>query len=353
MYKQGTVFIVGAGASSEYKNFPVGSGLREIIRKNSTIEGMHDYGRITKGHPIFYEHLRNKYKEQELTNRIMALRIISEQLYMWGSIDAFIERNQDKPHVAEMGKIQIALAIATAERECKIGRGIEKLTGKLNIEAVSETWLDTFTRNLFTGVHDPEQLGQGLTVICFNYDRCIEFFLIHAISRSYGVEYGKAHRIVSQMNIIHPYGTLGALPAGLHGDGENSVKFGPELDYSQDPWRMIGGLKTYTEQVEEGETLEEIRRSIAYSSQLIFLGFGFTQENMKLLSCADFTSTPTHKKIYATGKGISPYDVAAVTSKISNLFAPVSSVDWPDQAVIQCDVTCGGLLNMYSHTFSA
>ncbi len=353
MFKHDTVFVVGAGASYEYTEFPVGSGLREIIQKNSIFEGSHEFGRLTKGDQVLYGYLRNRYKGEELRGRLNALGTISEQLYMWGSIDAFIDRNQDRPHVAEMGKLQIALAIAKAERKCKLGRGIEKLTGNLKIEAAADTWLEIFTRNLFSGVHKPEQIGQGVTVICFNYDRCIEFYLIHAISRSYGIEYGQAHTLVSLMDIIHPYGTLGALPSGIHGDGNNTVNFGPELNYSQDPWRMIESLKTYTEQVEEGDILEKIRRAVAYSKQLIFLGFGFTPENMKLLSCAKYTTTPTKKAIYSTGKGISEEDAQAVAIKISELFSPGIPMSWPQDAKIATDVTCAGLLSRYSHTFSA
>jgi hypothetical protein len=41
MFKENTIFVIGAGASAEYKNFPVGRGLREAIQKNSAMEGVH------------------------------------------------------------------------------------------------------------------------------------------------------------------------------------------------------------------------------------------------------------------------------------------------------------------------
>lgn len=67
---------------------------------------------------------------------------------------------------------------------------------------------------LFDGVRnsDVDNVGSNITIICFNYDRCIEMYLEHAIVNAFrDVPADRARQIVARINIIHPYGSLGNL----------------------------------------------------------------------------------------------------------------------------------------------
>jgi hypothetical protein len=150
------------------------------------------------------------------------------------------------------------------------------------------------------------------------------------------------------MNIIHPYGTLGPLPdqEGFH--DERHPNFGPDVDDRFDPWHLIPNIKTYTEQIEEGDALSRLRGAIADSRHLVFLGFGFTTENMKLLSTSAVASKPDIKRLMlTTGVGISTQVVSAVQEKVAGLFANPNGNHWPNSTVVEVGMGCAALLNSY------
>jgi hypothetical protein len=68
-----------------------------------------------------------------------------------------------------------------------------------------------------------DDVFHGLTLISFNYDRCLEHFLFNALQRLYDVDAKKAADICNNAQIFHPYGAVGALP---YQNKNNSVCFG-------------------------------------------------------------------------------------------------------------------------------
>lgn len=84
-----------------------------------------------------------------------------------------------------------------------------------------------------------------------------------AIERSFqNVDRDTAFRIVRNMRIIHPYGTLGDLPVGIFGSGSGMVAFAPELDRT-DLGAMSESLVTWSETVRDADTIEDMRQAIA------------------------------------------------------------------------------------------
>ncbi|MFK0273620.1 hypothetical protein ACIQUG_08090 [Ensifer sp. NPDC090286] len=356
MFKEKTVFVIGAGASAEYGPgaFPIGSGLREQIAQMSQLA--RGAANSTAHDKLLSYHLKKKYSQAEIDARLEALQLIRTRIYLYNSIDAFIDRHHDNQHVAEIGKIQIGCAIAQAEAKSTLTAALlESENGLFKLGQMKDTWLEPFARQLFTGVREASNVGRDVTIICFNYDRCIEHYLMHAISQSYGVSFEEAHQIVEDMDIIHPYGTLGRLPGSAR-PGEYETPFGAAVTNETPIWSWAERLKTYTERVEEVETLKRIRSAIAYSHQLIFLGFGFTPENMTLLFSGEETKQPTRKLIYSTGKGISRQDALAVRHKIGRLFeldyGAIGGGSWRNEATIEHDVTCKQMFELYWQTFA-
>lgn len=126
MFKANTLFVVGAGASHEF-GLPVGLGLSEIIKQNSILE-FGPFNEIEKGNHALFASLKKKYPntDQESTDklneRIKAVRRIHDGIYLASSIDNFIDMHSHDPHIAEMGKLQIAFSISNAERNSSLFR---------------------------------------------------------------------------------------------------------------------------------------------------------------------------------------------------------------------------------------
>lgn len=115
------------------------------------------------------------------------------------SIDAFLEL---KPEYITIGKIMIALSLIPCEEDHRLfnfnARSKECYQYLFN-KLTSETLFDKFGNN-------------NLTIITFNYDRLLAYDLFSAMMRSYGKSFGKCAETVTELPVIHVYGSLGKLP---------------------------------------------------------------------------------------------------------------------------------------------
>jgi hypothetical protein len=50
------------------------------------------------------------------------------------------------------------------------------------------------------------RFSTSVSFIVFNYDRCLEQFLFHALQKLYGLESQEAFAMLTDLRIIHPYG---------------------------------------------------------------------------------------------------------------------------------------------------
>jgi len=350
MFKKNTLFVIGAGASAEFK-FPIGRELSEIISQESLFK--FKSGRLVKGNYDTLSWIDNRYPDASArSERLAALKEISNRIFMADSIDNFIDMHANEPHISEMGKLQIAIAIAKKERSSKLFFETNDSKALLDLKKLQDTWIDSFSRILFekTPKENITDIGENVSIICFNYDRCIEFYLIEAIRQTYiGVSYAQAHEIVSSMKIIHPYGTLGELPNNLHARDGGVVPFGGEVGEDIDPWPVSERLKTYTEQIEDVDMLTSIQLAMEMAKQIIFLGFAFNPQNMKLLSLPDgYTS----KSVFSTGKGISPQETDEISSRIVQLYNPIGQTHGINYLHIEENSTCAELMNMHRRNLS-
>jgi len=118
---------------------------------------------------------------------------------------------------------------------------------------------------------------ENVSIINFNYDRCLEQYVCHRLALTYGFQLSNAWKILDTLRVFRPYGTLGSLPGA---DGQHFAAFGepnPRLASA------ASGIKTYTETLAEDD-LTEAREWLRSAAQIVFLGFGFHSQNMTLLS---------------------------------------------------------------------
>lgn len=322
MFKNNILFVVGAGASAEF-GMPVGYGLSDIIAKRSRIKPQR-FGRDFEGDYTLWDCLRRKYQDGEIVHKkLTALNQIHHHIYLSSSIDNFLDKHNFDLDIVEMGKLQIAVNLAECESRSTLYFDTTKANARLDLVKNGNTWLDSFTRILIEGVgrNEISSLFDGISIICFNYDRCIEYYLLEAIRQSYvGVEYAEAFDVISKLEIIHPYGSLGKLPSHMQGGLQNEVRFGHTLDGGLHPWPIIENLKTYTERIDDFAMIKTLRAAVDRSEIVVFLGFAFHPQNMKLLKISNGSDVEFPGKIYSTGRGISLQEYDQVKIDISRLY---------------------------------
>ncbi len=276
----------------------------------------------------------------EIALRKDALREINRAIDLAGSIDEFINRHHDDQHISEVGKLLIAYEISVAERESSLFQHpFEPFQSTL--DSVEDTWIYNFTQLLFDGVKnsDVEKIGKNITIICFNYDRCIEHFVTESILKTFrDVSRVQARRIVSEINIIHPYGSLGDLDLFEFGDQVNSQNIRP----------LSENIFTWSE-ARNSSIENNVQRTITEASTLVFLGFAFAPQNMRLLTVEDaFTRERLDIETFATAFGYDPVIDKRLKYKIKQLYSDGIAAYNSGPIQIQYMMKCAEFLRAHS-----
>lgn len=239
-----------------------------------------------------------------------------------------------------MGKLLIAYFILKAERESRLAPSDEPL----GLQGLRDTWLVPFVKKLFDGVRldTVGSIFDGITVVSFNYDRCVERFLEDALVQGFHLDQATAHVIVEKFDIIHPYGSLGTLAGGA----EHGLPFGarPELGTI---WMAAEKLRTFTERVEaDSPVLSRIRGAMLNGTQIAYLGFSYLPQNMELLT----TQVPSEhpKQILGTGFGVSRQELQSVARACGT--AAGLPLRWQTENRIHIEVgqSCAQLFSLHS-----
>lgn len=309
-----TVFVIGAGASKEV-GLPIGDELRnEIIKLMDINSNPNDDNKFLINTAI---REKSKQKPEEYMNARIA---ICNGLRLTASIDNYLNLHRENPKIVFCGKLAIINSILKAEKESMLF--IEK-NSRINIEAIEKTWFTLFFRKLSEGCQFHElghRLG-AITFVVFNYDRCIEHFLYHAIQQCYNVKEEQVKELLcSKLDIYHPYGTVGSLPWF---DVENKIEFGGRAN-PQDLINLTKAIRTFTESEETKNHLahkfDDLKTKIVNSQRIIFLGFSFLKQNMDLIYPINDQKTRLATKIFATTAGISHYDTLLIHGDLQERF---------------------------------
>lgn len=324
MFRDDIVFVVGAGASKEL-NFPIGSELAAQIIDNLEVVGDRHDRRLNDRSC----HGKLQEKGGEVVQKLLAAAgMISRGLLHAQSIDAFIDMHSNNQDVATLGKLQIAMSILRIEASSDLFVDDSNIHNRVDFSRkfAASCWLRPFTEMLLEKSHasDTSNLGQNITLICFNYDRCIEQYLAAAIENTLAVRSEVAHEIVGRMNIIHPYGSIGKLPPRGSGPGPGVVPFGAK--HSVDHWSIARNLSTFTEEMTDTESLGKIHDAVLRARQILFLGFSFQPQNMRLLT----PTTPiTNRRVircYSTGIGFHELAHEALNNRVLSLLGENRSI---------------------------
>jgi hypothetical protein len=140
----------------------------------------------------------------------------------------------------------------------------------------------------------------------------MEHFLTHALANFFLIKLDQAANLVSNIAFFRPYGVV----TGYFGKGDRHFEFGGEVDYRIQ--HIASNVRTYSEQLEDQDSLFEMQKSIAEAETLVFLGNAYHLNNLKLLY-PKFESR-LNKKIYATRMGISEEDLPVVKQRLNEFY---------------------------------
>lgn len=334
--------VVGAGASKEL-GLPVGSELKQ------TIASLLGFGfldeKIVSGSPEIWGALKrfveDKFVNLDMNPYFYAARRIQAAMPLVNSIDNFIDIHQGDREIELCGKLAIVKSILDAERASKIY--VDSRKNRLNFTEVESCWITHFFR-LLTENCQKEQLRERLASVAFvifNYDRCIEHFLFHALWILHKLDPSEAAELLRDVNFYHPYGSVGRLPWQTQ---EGAVDFGDLLSAR----RLLTSakqIKTFTEGTDpESSEIRAIQEVVVSSEKVLFLGFAFHKQNMKLIS-PSFPNTGSRKWTWGTAFGLSKSDCSYIKSEINRMRGS-------QRTEIRNDLKCADIFSEYTRGIS-
>lgn len=129
------------------------------------------------------------------------------------SIDNYLDAHSSDEKIELCGKLAIVECILEAERQSRLFFKLPEASG-IDMSGLNETWYANFFQLLTENVRkeDVGKVFENVSFIVFNYDRCIEHFLVYATANYYRITIENAQQLVSKLTLLHPYGVVGRLP---------------------------------------------------------------------------------------------------------------------------------------------
>lgn len=244
MIKQPTTLILGAGANKDY-GFPLGKELvDQIIEKlgnpkpNGIYKILADLG----------------HKDPNEIGKFVT-NLKGSNL---DSIDEFISK---QPEFNELAKKCIAIILIPYENS------------KILEE---EGWYRFFINRLFEGIKKHQFRFNDISIITFNYDRSLEFYLRKSFRCAFDVDESEAENILGVMDIVHVYGKL----ARLGGTGNDARPY----DSTLDPELVVRAARQIVTVPElDRRKYDDIADILEKQQRVYFFGFGYSDLNLQIM----------------------------------------------------------------------
>lgn len=339
MFEEPTVIVLGAGASFE-AGFPLGSGL--LGRISSSALSLTEQFLSSEASKLYWEIMsnvpnseRNEYwpKIQEKLKKIV--RAAQQAV----SIDELVADFDDDDELQKLAKLLITYHISLSETNNNVFGYSNGFRQKFDPSNFSNTFYYYLFRILKSDVsqNSLSSIFNNVSFINFNYDRSLEKYLVDAISEHWGQDLDETHRLVSELEVFRPYGSLGKLP-WQSGDA-------PEVDFGLLPenhlLRTSTGIRTIHELTSEDVYLQPAKERLRSACNIVFLGCAYHTRNLQILSCL----VRPDVKIYGTTFGLSSPDIAKAGRTINQTFSFGGSVQFHP-------VECGTFMKEHVNAFA-
>lgn len=223
----------------------------------------------------------------------------------------------------------IVRSILEAEKNSPLYSESSNIDTNIPFPKLKETWYNSFFQLLTENCtrNDLQERFKSVTLIIFNYDRCVEQFIYYALQMLYPVNRHEAAELVKAINIYHPYGDVGSLPWQKRepvSDNKLVMEFGNRPSPEQ-LLELSKNIKTFTEGTDpQSSEISEIRRHMKLADRVVFLGFAFHPMNMQIITPENTYNNPV--KFFATTLGISDSDKEVISAQIKKSLPGRNSV---------------------------
>lgn len=318
-----TVFVVGAGASEE-ADLPTSNDLKKEISSLLDIR-LNEYNhRLECGDDTILKALTLHVRQpdgssSDINPYLQEAQNISGALPTAISIDNYIDQHRGNKKIELCGKLAIVRSILDAEKGSLLDFEMERADTNIDFNALEKTWYISFFKLLTENCTKDElkERFESITLIIFNYDRCIEHFLYYALQKHYRLSTKEAAKLVKNINIYHPYGSVGTLP-WINPNG--AVAFGSKPNHEQ-LLNLVKQIKTFAEGTDPNlSEIGEIHKHMEVANRLVFMGFAFHKPNMQLISPGREGGNTRRIECYATTFKISKSDKEVVEKQIVALY---------------------------------
>lgn len=318
----------------------MGAELKGTIANKLDIQHQDGYS-LSKGDTRIVSavlHLLQKEQRQDPNPHFNAGRAIAGAMGQAISIDNYLHAHATDSVVVQMGKLGIASSILEAEARSLLAIKPDRRE-PFSFSGTVDTWYNVFFQMLTEGVQRDDLGGifSNVSFITFNYDRCIEHYLVHALSNYYRLPDSEAEELVRMLCIEHPYGQVGRLPWQIpHG----SVSFGKSF-HAQELPVIAEQIRTFTERVENDAMLARMHRLLIEAEVVVYLGFSYGDMNMELLSLDE---RGVQRSVFGTSFGLSAPNKTAIERDIVNSMGPERAVV---ESLELADLKCADFLSAY------
>lgn len=252
-----TVLVLGAGASHSY-NYPLGEVLyNEVLSL--------DHARVIG--------------EDADKSKIDKFQMFTETMKYSGyySVDYFLEQ---RPEFSDVGKAAIARVLASKEGEQFLFNG------------PSDHWY----KQLLNVIDDRESdlSHNRLTIVTYNYDISLEYYLTKAIATRRQIEVVDAAIQLQGIPILHLHGSIGTYPPEFHA----GRIYGSTNENMREAARLAPEtIKIITDADPNAEVFDIAENSLREAGRVYFLGFGFAPQNLRRLRVFNeaWTTEDRHK----------------------------------------------------------
>jgi len=348
MFHVPTVMIIGAGAGVDL-DMPTGDTLCYEIANRVNI--FFDQGEKIRGNDETLDAMRRlaRVKNSDVNRLAAAGRQIAKGIYYSGSIDSYLHTHNDNDNIKLCGKLGIIQTIVEFEKNSKLFVDTAKHPLRFRDEdGVRDSWLRQFMLLLQDGIiarGNIKDVFKNLIIINFNYDRCIEQFLYRMVQDLFLIGDDSAAELMTKLKLYHPYGTVAALPWQRQTD---SLEFGGSPHGENTFEELIDNIRTFNEEVSEGDELRVLREVFSVSKRFIFLGFHFHKQNLELI-------TPRAMKgeieVFATALNRSASDVEEIKAGMTRVFG--REVTYSRHQYYEMKMNCRDLFTNFGTRFAS
>jgi len=254
-----TVLILGAGASAPYGS-PLGPQLKDLILKD----------------------LQMPFEESEYIHRFYLdkYNALSKAISVSDPDETIDKILVNCPSLAEMGKYAIAMALTKAQNHD-------------NVFPAKDPARDWY-RHLFQRLEleDSFEDPPKLSIITFNYDNSLEYYLNCTVENKYeGANKLRIRNKLSNIKLIHVHGKLADYSANKEARNITTNGFTSDIKIVSDKG------------VEQSEEFTAARNLVWVARRIFVLGFGYDKDNIAHLNLQPGKGKDTAAKMFGTWLG--------------------------------------------------